>query len=355
MLDGFTRRSLLQISAALLGLRGWHGPLGSSRQDPMIATPASSRDPITFTTSWHAQAEHGGFYQALATGIYDYYHLDVTIKMGGAGLNVMQLLAAGATDFAMGTSMGLLHAIEAGIPLVTVAAIFQKDPQCLLAHPDQGIQTLTDLKDHPIYISIGSNLTYWPFLRSQYGFEDKQQRPYNDSLAPFFIDQSAAQQGYITSEPYLIKTEAGFDPVALLLSDYGYNSYDTTIETTQTMVQKRPDLVQRFVEASIEGWYSYLENPAAGNELIKQANPQMTDDFLEFSLGALKKYGIVTSGDAETLGIGAMTETRWHDLFETMVTAKVFKPTTDYQKAFTSKFINQGRSYYLNQLQALKL
>jgi NitT/TauT family transport system substrate-binding protein len=225
---------------------------------------------VIYGTNWYAQAEHGGFYQAVATGIYKDYGLDVTIQMGGSQVNGTQLLMGGAIDFFMGSASGAIKAVEEGIPKITVASIFQKDPQILIAHPNTGANSLEELKGRPIFISAEGNITYWPFLATKYGFTEDMKRPYNFNPAPFLADKNSAQQGYLSSEPLAIKKEGGFDPIVFLLADYGYTPYSTTIETKRELVETNPDLVQRFVDASIKGWYSYLEgDPSPGNELIK--------------------------------------------------------------------------------------
>jgi len=312
------------------------------------ASPAASGEltKVTYGTNWYAQAEHGGFYQAVATGLYRDAGLDVTISMGGPQVNGTQLLMGGAIDFFMGYASDAIKAVEEGIPKVTVAAIFQKDPQILMAHPGTA-DSLEDLKGRPIFISSAANVTYWPFLQAKYGFTDDQKRPYNFNPGPFLQDKQAAQQGYLSSEPLAIKKEGGFDPVVFLLADFGYNPYSTTIECKRELVESNPDLVQRFVDASIKGWYSYLYgDPSPANELIKKDNPEMTDEQIAYGIEKMKDYGIVDSGDAQTKGIGAMTEERWKSFFDTMASQGVFKADTDYTQAYTLQFVNKGPDAY---------
>ena len=268
--------------------------------------------------------------------------------MGGPQINGTQLLMGKAVDFFMGYASDAIKAVEEGIPKVTVAAIFQKDPQILTAHPDQGIEELADLKGKPIFISKAANVTYWPFLAAKYGFTDDMKRNYNFNPGPFLADKTSAQQGYLSSEPLAIAKEGGFDPVVFLLADSGYTPYAATIETRQEIVDSDPDLVQRFVDASIKGWYSYFDDPTLGNELIKQDNPEMTDEQLAYSLEKMKEYGIAISGDAESQGIGAMTNERWQTFFNDMSAAGVFKPDTNYTQAFTLDFVNKGTDYHQN-------
>ena len=309
----------------------------------LLTTPAAwAEDKVTFGTNWKAQAEHGGFYQAVATGLYRKAGLDVTIRMGGPQVNHPQLLAAGVIDFNIGSSsFGALNYVQGAIPMVTVAAIFQKDPQVLISHPGQGNDTLAAMKGKPILIGAGSRATFWNFLKAKYGYTDDQIRPYTFNMAPFLADKSAIQQGYLTSEPYKIE-QAGPKPLVHVLADAGYSSYSCAIETSWKLVREKPDLVQRFVNASIEGWYSYLYgDPGPGNALIKKDNPDMTDDVIAYGIAALKKYGVVDSGDAKTLGIGAMTDARWKEFLATMGGIGLYPRDLDLTRAYTLAFVNR--------------
>ena len=301
-------------------------------------------DRVVLSTNWLAQAEHGGFYQALAQGIYVKYDLDVKIRQGGPGVNSKALLVAGKVDFNIGGSAGALNFVKSEVPFKAVAAIFQKDPQVLISHQNQGNDKIEDFIGKKILISKFNKVTFWPFLKSKYGFTDDQIKPYNYSLQPFLEDKSSIQQGYLTSEPFSIKTKAGFNPVINLLADNGYMPYATTIETSQDNIMNKSELVQRFVDASIEGWYSYIfGDPKLANELIKQDNKEMTDDLLDYARKEIKKRGIVLSGDAKLLGIGSMTEKRWKSFYEMMKDQGLYSQNLDYSKAFTLKFVNNDK------------
>lgn len=303
-------------------------------------------DRVNFILSWVAEAEYGGFYQAVATGIYKAHGLDVTITQGGPRMSGNILLMRGAAGLIMGNGGDAITALEAGVPKITVAALFQKDPQVLIAHPNKGNDSLEQLKGKPIFVGSSASATYWPFLKLKYGFTDSQTRPYNFKVEPFLADKNAIQQGIVTAEPFEIEKKGGFKPVVILLADNGYNPYNFTIETTLYLAENNPDLVQRFIDASIKGWYSYLEQPTPGNELIKKYNPQMTDDQIAYSIQKIKEYGMVTGGDAEKMGIGAMTKERWKRFFDQMVEAGVFKSNTKYEDAFTLQFVNKGVEAY---------
>jgi NitT/TauT family transport system substrate-binding protein len=304
--------------------------------------PADAADAVNFGTDWKAEAEHGGFYQAIATGIYQRKGLDVKLRPGGPQVNHAQLLAAGVLDFNIASNSFVpLNFVREQIPMVAVAAFFQKDPSVLIAHPGQGNDTLAALKGKPIMIGSDTRITAWQFLKQKFGYTDDQIRPYTFSVAPFLADKKAIQQGYLTSEPLTI-AQAGVKPVVLLLADAGYTSYGSLIETSAKLVQDKPDLVQRFVDASIEGWYSYLNgDPAPANALIKRDNPDMTDTLLAYGRDEMKAHGIVDGGDAKTSGIGAMTEARWRDFFATMAKAGVYPADTDLARAFTLQFVNK--------------
>jgi NitT/TauT family transport system substrate-binding protein len=306
------------------------------------AQAAQTAKTVRFGTDWKAEAEHGGYYEAIATGIYRRYGLNVELRQGGPQVNHAQLLAAGRLDFNIATNSFVpLNYVRENIPMVAVAAIFQKDPSVLIAHPGQGDDSFAALKGKPIMIGSDTRIGSWIFLKKKFGYTDAQIRPYTFSVAPFLANRKAIQQGYLSSEPFTIE-QHGVEPVVLLIADAGYSSYSSLIETSQKLVHDNPQLVQRFVDASIEGWRQYLYgDPAPADTLIKRDNPEMTNALLAYGRAKLKQYGIVDSSDAKKFGIGAMTEARWRDFFDTMADAGVYPKSMDFKKAYTLEFIDK--------------
>ncbi|HEY4203203.1 MAG TPA: ABC transporter substrate-binding protein [Devosiaceae bacterium] len=311
----------------------------------LSALPAQAADKVSFGTDWLAQAEHGGFYQAVADGTYAKYGLDVTIVQGGPQAANRALLIAGKIDFYMGGVLSSLDSVKAGIPMVTVASMFQKDPQVLMTHPDAGYANFADLaKAQKIIMGKDVLVTKFEWMKKNFpGFKDEQYVPYTFNPAPFIADDKAVQQGYVTSEPYAVQQQGGFEPHVFLFADAGYNAYSETIETSNKLVHDNPDLVQRFVDASIIGWYNYLygDNKAA-NELIKKDNPEMTDGQLDFSIAKMKEYGIVDSGDSKQKGIGCLTDARYKDFFNQLVSIGLYDASLDYSKAIDTQFVCKG-------------
>jgi NitT/TauT family transport system substrate-binding protein len=311
----------------------------------IAAGPASAQalDKIVFGTNWVAEGEHGGFYQALADGTYRKYGLDVTIVPGGPNTNNQILLPVGKIDFFLSANtLEGFDAVTQNVPVIEVAALFQKDPQVLIAHPDQGVAKFTDLKNLTLFVSSEGTATYYQWLKADYGFTDSQVRPYTFNPQPFIVNPKSAMQGYVTSEPFAVEKAAHFTPKVFLLADQGFSAYSTLLETRRDLVEKKPDLVQRFVDASIVGWYNYIyHDNAAANALIKKQNPEMTDDLLAYSVTKMKEYGIVDSGDTTTLGVGAMTDARMKNFFDEMVRAGVAKPGLDYRKSYTLQFVGK--------------
>jgi NitT/TauT family transport system substrate-binding protein len=306
------------------------------------AALAQPLDAVRFGTNWVAEAEHGGFYQALADGTYKKFGLDVTIVPGGPNVNNRILLPVSKIDFFMSAnSLQSFDAVEHNIPTVAVAASFQKDPQVFIAHPD--VSKFEDLKTRTLFVSKEGMATYFQWLKSDYGFSESKVKPYTSNAQPFLADKNSAMQGYVTSEPFVIEQQAHFKPRVFLLADYGFNAYSTLIETRRELVEKKPDLVQRFVDASAIGWYHYIYGDSRpGTELIKKQNPEMTDAMLANSIAKMKEYGIVDSGESVKLGIGAMTDAQWKSFFDKMVHAGVVKPSLDYKRAYTLQFVNKG-------------
>ncbi|MFN3513517.1 MAG: ABC transporter substrate-binding protein [Phenylobacterium sp.] len=300
---------------------------------------------IRFATDWRAQAEHGGFYQALASGEYERRGLDVRIVQGGPGVNVPQLLASGAVEAGMGSnSFIVLNLAKEGVPVKAVAAMMQKDPQVLIAHPGVGVEKIADLKGKPILLSDASVTAFWVWLKSKYGFTDDQVRKYTFNSAPFLADKRVAQQGYVTSEPYTIEKEAGVAPKVFLLADEGYPGYATMILVPERLIAEKPEAVQAFVAATAQGWRDYLNgDPSAADALIRKDNPEMTQDVLDQARAKLKSYAIVEGGDAQTRGIGVMTDERWAEFFEVAASQGVYPKDLDYRRAYTLQFVGGGK------------
>ncbi len=302
------------------------------------AALARADEKFVYLTNWFAEAEHGGFYQALATGLYRKAGLDVTIRMGGAQVNVMQLLAAGQADCVMGASeIEIAQVRESGLPIVTVAAMFQKDPQVLIAHDD--VRSIEAMKTKTLLISPTAYRGFWPWLKARYGFTDAQTRPYTFNIQPFVADRNMVQQGYVTSEPYAIQ-KAGVKANVFLLADHGYPTYSTTVSCLEKTLDKRKQALAAFVRASAEGWKSYLADPAPGNALIKKDNPNITDDQLAYSVAKLKEAQLVTGGDAARLGIGVVTDARMKASWDFMVSSKLVDPTkVELAQTYTTAFV----------------
>jgi NitT/TauT family transport system substrate-binding protein len=332
------RRTALAIlgAAALAGC-------GKGRQDgpENAATPAPRQTRIRFATDWRAQAEHGGFYQALASGAYEKRGLNVQIIQGGPAVNVPQLLASGAVEAGMGSnSFILMNLAQEHAPVKAVAAFFQKDPQVLIAHPDPSLNSIADLRGRPILLADASINAFWVWLKSKYGFTDDQVRKYTFNLAPFLADERSVQQGYLTSEPYTIETEAGFVPKVFLLADEGYPSYATMVLAPTAFARDNAEALRGFIAASAEGWRDYINGDGkAADALIRKANPEMTQDILDQARAKLKSNGIVDGGDAALYGLGCMTAERWKAFFDVTSQAGVYPPNLDWRQAFTTQYL----------------
>ena len=302
---------------------------------------AAGATTIRFATDWRAQAEHGGFYQALASGEYARRGLDVKIVQGGPGVNVPTLLATGAVEAGMGSnSFIVLNLAQEKAPVKAVAAFFQKDPQVLIAHPDQGIDSLADLRGRPILLADASVTAFWVWLKAKYGFSDDQVRKYTFNSAPFLADKRVAQQGYVTSEPYTIEKEAGLKPKVFLLADEGYPGYATMVLFSDSFIQKNPAAVRAFVEATAKGWRDYLHgDPTAADALIRKDNPEMSQDVLDQAREKLKSYGIVESGDALAAAPDVMSDARWAEFFQVASSQGVYPRDLDYKRAYTLEFV----------------
>ena len=310
------------------------------------ATDQNSQQPtrIVLVTDWKAQAEHGGFYEALAEGLYARHGLAVTIREGGPAVNVGQLLAGGAADFGVASNNFIpLNLRREGGAFKAVMAVFQKDPQVLITHPRDDIKSIAEMAGKPIMIGDAAAASFWPWLKAKFGFQDSQIRKYTFNLAPFLVDKSAIQEGYLSSEPYAIEKEGGFQPQVFALADAGYPGYANMVLAPDSWIQSKPEAVQAFVDATIEGWMDYLYgDPSPGNALIRKDNPEMTTDVIAQAIDKMRRYGIALSGDAEKTGLGAMSEERWQAFFDIMAAQGIYPRDLPWRDAYTLQFVNRG-------------
>jgi NitT/TauT family transport system substrate-binding protein len=332
-----------------LSRRASLGLAGAAAGSVLVKIPGRSAsaqmlDKVSYQTNWRAQAEHGGFYQGVAAGIYKKYGIDCDLRMGGPQISNSQLLLGGRIDIIMSSGLEALNYAREDLPFLCIAAIFQKDPQVLIAHKGSGNESFEKLKGKTILVGTSGRVTYWPFLKNKFGYSDEQMKPYTFNLAPWLADKNLVQQGFISSEPYAMR-QAGADPVPMLIADAGFDNYNTTLATSRKLVTEKKDLVQRFVTATLEGWAEYLKGGPgieAANAQIKKDNPDMTDDKIAYAIKVMNENGIVQSGDALTLGIGAMTDARWQRFYKSMAEVGVLPAGVDPAKGYSLEFVNKG-------------
>lgn len=301
-----------------------------------MSLAVEAEEKIVLLTSWHAQAEQGGYYQAQATGIYKKYGLEVDIRSGGPQVNGMQLLLSKRADVIIGYDLQLLEGIQRGFQAKAIAAPFQYDPQGLLTHTD--VASLEGLKGKTILVSSSGQATWWPWLKGQYQLNDAQARPYTFNIQPFVADDNVAQQAYVSSEVFQVQ-KAGVKSNFFLFSEHGYPPYGGILIARPETIADRNAALAKFVRASMEGWVSYLNNPAPGNALIKKDNPKMTDDLLAWAVTQIRQHHLIDGGDAASEGWGTMTETRWRKTRDFMVSANLLDTATDWKQAYTTEFV----------------
>lgn len=330
-----TRRLVLAGSAATVATAL------SSCGDAQAPIDDQGRVRVRFATDGRAQAEHGGFYQALASGAYAARGLNVQIVQGGPGVDVPALLAAGAVELGLASSSAVPFDLVAdSAPVKAVAAFFQKAPQALIAHPDPEPTGLADLSDRPVLLADASIAAVWPWLKARHGFTDDQVLDYTSDPAPFLADARAVRQGSVTSDPYALEQAGGFEPRVFLLADEGYPSYAGLVLSPDGFARDNATALRAFIVASAEGWRDYVRRDAsAADVLIRRDNPEMTQAVLDQARVRLNEYGIVDGGDAALYGLGAMTTERWRAFFDFAVPAGLYPPNLDWRAAFTDVYL----------------
>ena len=312
-----------------------------------LPAQAQAQEKIRFGLNWYPQAEHCGWFQAQAAGLYKQAGLDVQLIGGSPDRNIPLLVAAGELELGMGSSFTTLNMVAQHIPGQTIAAFLQKDPQTLVAHADQGVAKLDDLKGRSIMVAKFSQAEFWAFLKQKYGFKDAQLKPYAYSPAPFLADPKAVQQGYITEDAMLLGKALPKPPVSILLADYGYDNYASTVFGMQPYLKAHDKAVAAFVEATRAGWQQCIDGdytPAL--KAVLAADPKHDEALFRFKMTQLRERAMVKSGDALAGGAGAMSDARWKRFFETMSAAGIYPTSLDYKAGYSLRDSHAGAGWH---------
>lgn len=307
-----------------------------------IAAQGKSLDKVKMMTAWFASEQFGGYYSAKALGIYEKYGLDVTIESGGPQIDVVQILAAGNVDFVTSHDIKVLMSAAKGLPVVAVGTSFQKNIQCIMTH--KNIKSLEGLNGNSLFMSTSARMDWWPWLKNKFQLENVDIRPYTGNLQPFFANENSAIQAYVTVEPNVAKKN-NVDVNVFTLADYGYPAYTGPILTTTSLLKKDPDLVKRFLTATMQGWREYLVNPDPADKLMIAANPNLKKEDLTYALNIIKEQKLVAGGDAATKGIGIITKEHWEKVHDMLVDLKLMDPKAEWRNAFSTDIIDQVKVF----------
>lgn len=321
--------SLFILAAAVLSACG-----SDNHSTASTSSDKNELTAATLITNWFAEPEHGGQYAALAQGFYKDAGIDMTIEPGGPQVSPTQIVSSGKALFGMTQADDLLIARNKGIPLVAIAATFQTNPQGLIYHKGQDIKDFSDLNERTVYTAPGAS--YWEFQKKKFKLDDVKEMKYTGSLANFVSDQKAVTQGYITAEPFSLK-EQGVETEILLNADSGYNPYANMLFTTEETIKEKPELVKAFVEASIKGWDYYKDHYEDVNKTIQERNPDVSLEAMKY--GAETQMDFVYGGEAETNGVGYMSEDRWNTLMDQLHDIELLDKKEDVKDVFTNEFL----------------
>jgi NitT/TauT family transport system substrate-binding protein len=320
-------RSFTVFFAALLvflaaGCRG-----GSSRSENGLT-------PVRLQLDWYPQPEVGGFYTAQMLGYYKAEGLDVSMLPLPQYGSVAQIVATGKAEFGLGSSVDILEWDSNGLPLLAVAATMQHDPQAVMVHSNSPIRDFKDLDGHTIAAQTGA--VWLKYVIARYGLRDVRQIPSTRSIANFLADPDYVQQIFVTSEPYFAK-QAGAGVRTMLISSSGYDPYRVQF-TTRDFATRHPDIVAKFVRASIRGWQEYLHDPAPTNALLLKLNPALNPAQEAYTAQALRDGGFITGDAAKNEQIGRMSAARWQatdDQLKSLgIVGRSFDPATAYSLRF---------------------
>ncbi len=321
-------------SLAALCLAGCGRPASSQpAKAGTAATPVLRR--VVFQTDWFPQAEHGGYYQALAKGYYREAGLAVEIRPGGNAAGIKLPVAKGDAYFGMNRSDDIMVAASRGMPLVIVAATFQHDPQAILVHADSPVKTFKDLQGRTVIAP--PSMTWIPFIQKKYGITFAL-RPANYALGGFLADPEAIQQCLVTNEPFFAQ-QHGVAVRTLALADSGFDVYHTVF-CRRELARMEPRVVGAFVAASIRGWRDYLTgDPAPAHALILKRNSQMTPEQLAFSRSEMILRSLVSGDPLRGEDIGQLSLTRLSEQIDVLLDLKLLDAPIGVNAVATREFL----------------
>jgi NitT/TauT family transport system substrate-binding protein len=309
--------------------------LGGCRRQQAV----SGLTPVSLQTDWYPQPEHGGFYDAQIRGYYKDEGLDVTILPGGPYVNTAPEITSGEVQFAMGSSDNILQSVANGVPYVAVMATMQHDPQAVMVHQDSPIHSFSDLDGHAVAVRVGV-ATWFEYLVKRYHLKNAREIPATYSIANFIQDPGYIQQVFVTSEPFFAR-QAGVPVRTMLISETGYNPYRVVL-TSSSFLQQHPEIVAKFVRASLRGWRDYLKNPTDINAAIAKLNPAMSVAQMQFSYEALRDQHFIAGEAPGGADLGRFDPARWTSMYQQLLELKVIEKPFDPAIAYTLQFMPKG-------------
>ena len=292
--------------AFFLGVASTFLVVGCGKKAAEPSATAAAPVKIRFQTDWYPQPEHGGYYQALAKGYYAAEGLDVEILPGGPNAQVMASVAVGRADLGMTNGDDVIVAIARGVPIKMVGAEMQRDPQGILFHAEHPLKSLQDLQGRTLMAGSGS--TWIEVMRKKLGVEFTL-LPLVGDLARFMNSTEFVQQCFVTNEPYFAK-QRGANVGALLIASDTYEPYRVMF-ASQDFIAKHPEVVAKFVRASVHGWVDYLGgDPAPANKILAEKRSDLTPEFMAYSIKAMNEYKLVSGDPAKGEFAGQITAAR---------------------------------------------
>ncbi|AFY01676.1 ABC transporter substrate-binding protein [Bdellovibrio bacteriovorus] len=289
----------------------------------MTSAAFAANAPATLALNWKAEPEFGGFYAASLQGFYKTQGLDVQILEGGSGTPTVQMLANNKVDFAIVSADELIISQDKNKvnKVKALFAVYQKSPYIVMTHAERNFKSLKDVFTNEGFLSMQSGLPYYQFLVQKFGKPKVRVVPYLGGVSNFVNDMTFSQQGFITIEP-LSAEKAGAKVKNFLIADEGFNPYLVVLATTEETLKNKPELVQKVLTATREGWAHYLKDPKATNEHMATLNKAI--DLTTFNKAAdIQKPLIETTG----VVVGSMTDERWDTLVQQMKKLKLIKST----------------------------
>ena len=292
--------------------------------------PAGAADNVRLRLNWMYYGSHAGFALGKDRGYFDEAGINLDIRSGNGSSSAHRLVANGDSDFAYGSCAAMVNLAAQGAPLVSVGVIDAMGTEAIIVRPDAGIKSIKDLKGKKLLTTANAGVnTFFPLVLKNAGLSEGDVNLTNvpeGALVSSYLEGAGGAVGILgglDDKPAEIKANGGADPMTFPYSDYGVNQVGYCIATHADTVKKHPELVKRFLAATVKSYKAAEGDPdAAVNAMADIVGGSMASDEGKAQSRAVLDVtlGVLYSGSNKKKVLGLNVDSDWADMLALMKT-----------------------------------